>query len=170
MLLIQGNEKAKEIIKSFFKREKIYRRLASCTLNIDLPWIFTGGGSAELKEKLENIVRKIEKESDRIKVILDHRPRVRYVGIALEDIIKWLDKDVIYSSRDDEVKKLKEHNLSNYLTLVRVMIPINVFVHRDDQAKLNEGEWYSLKKKINELLQKEIDALVHDFYFRHMHR
>lgn len=169
-VLDSGNEKAKEIIKSFFKREKIYRRLASCTLNIDLPWIFTGGGSATLKEKLENIVRKIEKQSDKIKVILDHRPRVRYVGIGLEDIIKWLDKDVIYSSRDDKVKKLKEHNLSNYLTLVRVMIPINVFVHRDDQAKLNEGEWYSLKKKTNELLRKEIDGLVHYFYFRYTHR
>lgn len=175
VLKSQGNEKAKEIVTCYLERRKIYRRVARGTIDLDIRWMLSGdergGWKKEFEGKLEALIQALQRTHPDLELNIDLRPRIRYVGISLEEIVKWLEYDVVHSTWERKTKTLRDADLSKYLNLSQLMIPVAVFIHQDDYRELsNEGSIERLREEISGVLKNGIEDIVELYFGRHMRK
>lgn len=165
-------EKASEILEKVLTRVKDLKAIARERLDIGILWL-TLGEQEEIREpsrKLDSRLSKLKEEigeiADGLEIEVDIRPKIRPVGLKIEQIISWLSRDNIYDF--DKCRKVPLYDVSPayYRSMGRLTVPVTVFIERSGYEKLvekNKKEAEDLINAISQKLRNEIEKIRSEF-------
>lgn len=166
-----GSEQYKRALEIFEKvagRDKDWRAIARERLDIGILWLTLGEQnemrepSRELDEKLDKLKEEIGKIADGLKIEVDIRPKIRPVGLRIEQIISWLARDNIYDFDNCEKVPLYSISPSYFRSMSRLTIPVTVFIERSGYDKLIKEDKQradNITRTIRQKLHDEIEKI-----------
>ena len=161
-------KRALEIFEKVFARDKSWRAIARERLDIGILWLTLGEQneirepSKELDKRLDELKEEIGKIADGLKIEVDIRPKIRPVGLRIEQIISWLSRDNIYDFENCKRVPLYDVSPSYFRSMGRLTIPVTVFIERSGYDKLveeDEQRAHGLTRTIRQRLQGEIEKI-----------
>lgn len=168
-----GNyKKASETFDRVLTRIKDWRAIARERLDIGIIWLTLGEQeeirepSQELDKKLRELKEEIGKMAEGFEIEIDIRPKIRPVGLRIEQIITWLSRDNIYDFDDRKKVPLYDVSPAYYRSMSRLTVPVTVFAERSKYDKLVEMDKQkakSLNIAIGKKLRDEIEKIRSEY-------
>jgi len=148
-----------KLLRAYLDRNKLYQELITERLDLDVFAIAQAEKNlpGTFRNTLEKLAEKIESEYKSYGIIVDTRPRIRSIGIRLNDIASWLTDQRVFSTTKGRRIEIKETHYSNVANLNRLNIPVVVFAPRD---KAIDPE---TRKNIQMFLQAELYERIPPF-------
>lgn len=181
-----NKRKALDKISAFAERRKLLALIAEERLDLNIIWLETWSHekegaeanqqeldvpSARARQALQDVRTRMEgigREAG-VTVILDTRPRNRFLGMKPGRVRSWLDAPVVFDPRQG-LRSLRDLNLSDFTSLGHISFPIRVFTERAGWEMLSEASRNDVQQKIRDALQTAITEIRSDFQGNYLAR
>lgn len=154
------NNEHRAVVKTlddFRYRRKKYKDIYSHRVSIDLLI------RHETEKSLKNIERELKKEAKTLDIRVDFRPRIRPVGIEIEELRAWMMTERIYDSNDGKLKTLEDVCAAYHRRLTQYLILFRVYANREQLENDPNGTFNSERKRIVEVAKEMLEEIEKEY-------
>jgi len=148
-----SSREALKILDDVKIRKKMFKEVFSHRISINF---LLNTAMSKLLKELESALLDIARE---LNIKVDYRPRVKPIGIEMEQIPIWLEEDRIFDPETGEVKPLKDFCKAYHDKLRKYTILFRVYANRFQLENDPTGKYNNSSKRISDFAQEEIGKI-----------